>query len=69
MVAQSPKLLQLSGVGDSAILGPLGIRTLIDLKTVGKNLQEQVRILTHVVIVLSNKFCFIISVDDRLSRR
>jgi len=37
----SPKLLQLSGIGDSAILGPLGIRTLIDLKTVGKNLQEQ----------------------------
>ncbi|KAI0668760.1 alcohol oxidase [Trametes maxima] len=38
---QTPALLQLSGVGDSALLGPLGIKTLIDLKTVGKNLQEQ----------------------------
>ncbi|KAK0200105.1 glucose oxidase [Desarmillaria ectypa] len=38
---QSPALLQLSGVGDSDVLGPLGIDTHIDLKTVGKNLQEQ----------------------------
>ncbi|KAK1232771.1 hypothetical protein PQX77_004096 [Marasmius sp. AFHP31] len=38
---QSPALLQHSGVGDSAVLGPLGIQTLVDLKTVGKNLQEQ----------------------------
>ncbi|KAK0217272.1 glucose oxidase [Armillaria fumosa] len=38
---QSPALLQLSGVGDSDVLGPLGIQTYIDLKTVGKNLQEQ----------------------------
>ncbi|KAJ7929582.1 alcohol oxidase [Mycena leptocephala] len=38
---QSPALLQLSGIGDSALLGPLGITTRIDLKTVGKNLQEQ----------------------------
>ncbi|KAF9269745.1 alcohol oxidase [Marasmius fiardii PR-910] len=38
---QSPALLQHSGVGDSDVLGPLGISTLIDLKTVGKNLQEQ----------------------------
>ncbi|KAJ6483613.1 hypothetical protein C8R47DRAFT_1186392 [Mycena vitilis] len=38
---QSPVVLQLSGIGDSALLGPLGIKTLIDLKTVGKNLQEQ----------------------------
>ncbi|KAI3610976.1 glucose oxidase [Moniliophthora roreri] len=37
----TPQLLQLSGIGDSSILGPLGINTLIDLKTVGKNLQEQ----------------------------
>jgi choline dehydrogenase len=42
IVSQSPKLLQLSGIGDSAILGPLGIKTRIDLKTVGRNLQEQV---------------------------
>ncbi|TFK24579.1 glucose oxidase [Coprinopsis marcescibilis] len=38
---QTPALLQLSGIGDSAVLGPLGIQTRIDLKTVGKNLQEQ----------------------------
>ncbi|KAJ7207349.1 hypothetical protein C8J57DRAFT_1070989 [Mycena rebaudengoi] len=38
---QTPALLQLSGIGDSAILGPLGIKTEIDLKTVGRNLQEQ----------------------------
>ncbi|KAG6855598.1 hypothetical protein H0H87_000393 [Tephrocybe sp. NHM501043] len=38
---QSPALLQLSGIGDSAVLGPLNITTRIDLKTVGRNLQEQ----------------------------
>ncbi|KAG5337120.1 hypothetical protein C0989_010727 [Termitomyces sp. Mn162] len=38
---QTPALLQLSGIGDSAILGPLGVQTRIDLKTVGRNLQEQ----------------------------
>ncbi|TFK48008.1 alcohol oxidase [Heliocybe sulcata] len=38
---QTPALLQLSGIGDSSSLGPLGIHTLVDLPTVGKNLQEQ----------------------------
>ncbi|KAF9023612.1 hypothetical protein BDZ89DRAFT_1162684 [Hymenopellis radicata] len=38
---QSPALLQLSGVGDSNILSSLGITTRLDLKQVGKNLQEQ----------------------------
>lgn len=38
---QTPALLQLSGIGDSAILGPLNIPTLVDLQTVGRNLQEQ----------------------------
>ncbi|KAF9528704.1 hypothetical protein CPB83DRAFT_308970 [Crepidotus variabilis] len=38
---QTPALLQLSGIGDSAILTPLGITTRIDLKAVGRNLQEQ----------------------------
>ncbi|GLB41356.1 putative GMC oxidoreductase family protein [Lyophyllum shimeji] len=37
----TPQLLQLSGIGDSAVLGPLNITTLVDLKTVGRNLQEQ----------------------------
>ncbi|KAJ6555221.1 GMC oxidoreductase-domain-containing protein [Mycena vulgaris] len=38
---ETPALLQLSGIGDSSVLGPLGITTQVDLKTVGKNLQEQ----------------------------
>ncbi|KAJ7177032.1 hypothetical protein C8R46DRAFT_944089, partial [Mycena filopes] len=38
---QTPQLLQLSGIGDPAILSPLGISTQINLPTVGKNLQEQ----------------------------
>ncbi|KZT24337.1 GMC oxidoreductase [Neolentinus lepideus HHB14362 ss-1] len=38
---QSPALLQLSGIGDSSILKPLGIQTLLNIPTVGKNLQEQ----------------------------
>ncbi|KAF7303603.1 Glucose oxidase [Mycena indigotica] len=38
---QSPVLLQLSGVGDPAVLNPLGIPTVVNLPTVGKNLQEQ----------------------------
>jgi choline dehydrogenase-like flavoprotein len=37
----TPAVLQRSGVGDPAILNPLGIATVIDLPTVGKNLQEQ----------------------------
>lgn len=39
---QTPALLQLSGIGDSTVLGPLGISTLLNMKTVGRNLQEQV---------------------------
>ncbi|KAJ7038383.1 hypothetical protein C8F04DRAFT_951143 [Mycena alexandri] len=39
---QTPALLQLSGVGDPAVLNPLGISTHVNLPTVGKNLQEQV---------------------------
>lgn len=38
---KTPALLQLSGVGDADLLTPLGIAPLIDIKTVGKNLQEQ----------------------------
>lgn len=40
---QSPKLLQLSGIGDPKTLEPLGITTLVNLTTVGKNLQEQTK--------------------------
>jgi choline dehydrogenase len=38
---QTPALLQLSGIGDSSLLEPLGIPTLLNHTTVGKNLQEQ----------------------------
>jgi choline dehydrogenase len=38
---QTPALLQLSGIGDAAVLAPLGVPALVDLKTVGRNLQEQ----------------------------
>jgi choline dehydrogenase len=38
---QSPTLLQLSGIGDPAVLNPLNIRVLSPLTAVGRNLQEQ----------------------------
>ncbi|GAA5912643.1 hypothetical protein JCM6882_004699 [Rhodosporidiobolus microsporus] len=37
---QSPQLLELSGVGDPAIINPLGISTVVNLPGVGKNLQD-----------------------------
>ncbi|KAI3613799.1 glucose oxidase, partial [Moniliophthora roreri] len=37
----TPALLQLSGIGDSIVLGPLGMKANIDPKSVGRNLQEQ----------------------------
>lgn len=33
--------MQRSGVGDPSLLGPLGIDTVLNIPTVGKNLQEQ----------------------------
>jgi 4-pyridoxate dehydrogenase len=39
-VINSPQLLMLSGIGDPAALGPLGIRTLVGLPGVGRNLQD-----------------------------
>ncbi|KAH7104577.1 glucose oxidase [Auriculariales sp. MPI-PUGE-AT-0066] len=41
---QSPALLQLSGIGDSGHLSGLGIKSVVNLPTVGKNLQEQTMI-------------------------
>ncbi|KZV75302.1 GMC oxidoreductase [Peniophora sp. CONT] len=38
---RTPALLQLSGIGDAALLGSLGIDVLLDLPGVGRNLQEQ----------------------------
>ena len=37
----SPALLQLSGIGDPSVLTPLGIDVKVNLRTVGRNLQEQ----------------------------
>ncbi|GAA5938155.1 GMC family oxidoreductase [Sporobolomyces koalae] len=37
---QTPQLLELSGVGDASILEPLGIKSVVDLKGVGANLQD-----------------------------
>lgn len=37
----TPQLLQLSGIGDPSVLEPLGIKTIVNLTTVGRNLQEQ----------------------------
>lgn len=41
---QSPTLLELSGIGDTAVLQSAGITTLLDLPGVGSNLQDHVRI-------------------------
>ena len=38
---RTPALLQLSGIGDASLLRSLDIDILLDLKGVGKNLQEQ----------------------------
>ncbi|KAJ3767556.1 alcohol oxidase [Lentinula raphanica] len=38
---QSPALLQLSGIGDSSLLSSLGIETVLNMRGVGRNLQEQ----------------------------
>ena len=36
----SPKILELSGIGDSAVLAPLGIDVNVHLPPVGTNLQD-----------------------------
>jgi len=38
---RSPAILELSGIGNPAILNPLGITTVVTLPTVGANLQDQ----------------------------
>lgn len=40
----SPQLLSLSGIGDTAVLKPLGIDVLVDAKAVGRNLQDHLAI-------------------------
>lgn len=41
---QTPQLLELSGIGDKRVLGPLGIECLIDLPGVGENLRTCIHI-------------------------
>ncbi len=40
----SPQLLSLSGIGDPAVLKPLGIDVLVDAKAVGRNLQDHLAV-------------------------
>lgn len=51
---RSPALLQLSGIGDARLLDSLGIDALLDLKGVGRNLQEQTN--TGMVAFANAKF-------------
>jgi choline dehydrogenase-like flavoprotein len=39
---KSPQLLELSGIGDPAVLSPLGIENIVALPSVGNNVQEHV---------------------------
>ncbi|EKM50939.1 uncharacterized protein PHACADRAFT_262842 [Phanerochaete carnosa HHB-10118-sp] len=39
---KTPQILELSGIGDSNVLEPLGIKTVLDLPSVGTNVQEHV---------------------------
>ena len=43
---QSPQLLELSGIGNKSILAAAGIKQLVDLPSVGENLQDHVRVTT-----------------------
>ncbi|KAF2685084.1 GMC oxidoreductase [Lentithecium fluviatile CBS 122367] len=38
---RSPALLEHSGIGNPSVLGPIGIETIVDLPSVGANLQDQ----------------------------
>lgn len=42
----SPKILQLSGIGDADVLKRAGVKTIHDLKGVGKNLQDHIDLYT-----------------------
>ncbi|EFX03370.1 choline dehydrogenase [Grosmannia clavigera kw1407] len=43
---QSPVLLELSGIGNATLLSAAGITTIIDLPSVGENLQDHLRVMT-----------------------
>ncbi len=42
----SPKILQLSGIGDCEVLQKAGVKTIHDLKGVGKNMQDHIDVYT-----------------------
>ena len=39
---KSPQILELSGIGDRAVLEPLGVPVHVDLPSVGTNVQEHI---------------------------
>ncbi|KAF9021318.1 alcohol oxidase [Hymenopellis radicata] len=47
---QTPQILELSGIGDPAILAKYGISSVVDLPTVGKNLLEYKE---HIYVIMS----------------
>lgn len=52
----TPQLLQLSGVGDSALLASLNITTILDLGDVGKNLSDHPFLANHWLVNSTSMF-------------
>ncbi|KAF7791621.1 hypothetical protein EIP86_002639 [Pleurotus ostreatoroseus] len=48
---QSPKILELSGIGDPAVLSAFDISTVVNLTGVGENMQDHVAVLTSFELV------------------
>lgn len=46
----TPRLLELSGVGNPAILSQFNIPTVVDLPTVGENLQEHPYVVSDFIV-------------------
>ncbi|KAH9033959.1 GMC oxidoreductase-domain-containing protein [Lactarius hengduanensis] len=63
----TPQLLLLSGIGDSAELSRFNIQTIVDLPDVGKNMQDHV-LLLNLFYVNSNSTGDDIGRDPRLSK-
>lgn len=52
----TPQLLQLSGVGDSALLASLNITTILDLGDVGRNLSDHAFLANHWLVNSTSTF-------------
>lgn len=59
----SPQLLELSGIGDPAVLGKAGIRPVASLPGVGENLQD------HLQVRISYRCALPITINDLLNSR